>query len=60
MKFVAAGPVSRIRRVALHPRRLLNRGPATTVNDVNLGSNGRFPVTLVSQPPQGTPHLPAT
>jgi hypothetical protein len=46
---VAAGPVSRIRRVTLQTHRLLKRNPARTVNDVSFVSVGRFCVTPASQ-----------
>src|ERR1039458_5415253 len=48
---MAAGPVSRIPRVALQPRKLLTP-TAGTVNDVEVGSDGRFPVTPVSNSPR--------
>jgi hypothetical protein len=48
--FVAAGPVSRIRRVTLQPGNLLNRNRREPANDVNIVSDGRFCVTRASQP----------
>jgi hypothetical protein len=47
--FVAAGPVSRIRRVTLQLRKLLNRNPRELVNGVNFVSDRRFCVTPASQ-----------